>query len=91
MNKNNKYAVCQGCHKPMAPHNGCTVSHIYMNGKKYERIKAGATPGFDDDMSETDVCHDCNAGAGQYHHFGCDMERCPCCLHQVISCDCFLE
>lgn len=34
------------------------------------------------------VCHDCGAREGQLHDFGCDMERCPFCGHQLISCDC---
>lgn len=34
-------------------------------------------------------CHDCGVKEGQIHKFGCDMERCPCCGKQLISCDCF--
>jgi len=33
-------------------------------------------------------CHDCNAKEGQYHELGCDMETCPFCGGQLISCDC---
>lgn len=33
-------------------------------------------------------CHDCNVAVGQYHHPGCDMERCPKCTGQLISCGC---
>lgn len=38
-----------------------------------------------------DRCHDCNIvnAAGNYHHWGCDIERCPKCGQQLISCDCF--
>jgi hypothetical protein len=28
---------------------------------------------------------------GQLHHLGCDMERCPFCGHQLISCPCLDE
>lgn len=31
-------------------------------------------------------CHDCAVGAGQLHVPGCDMERCPLCGGQLISC-----
>lgn len=34
------------------------------------------------------VCHDCGAKEGEVHAYGCDMERCPFCGWQLISCDC---
>lgn len=33
-------------------------------------------------------CHDCQILPGQKHHPGCDMERCPRCRGQLISCNC---
>lgn len=36
-------------------------------------------------------CHDCNILDGGIHHFGCDMEVCPVCGGQFISCGCFDE
>ena len=33
-------------------------------------------------------CHDCYVVAGAFHHPGCDMEVCPKCGGQLISCDC---
>ena len=33
-------------------------------------------------------CHDCRAVPGAVHHHGCDMERCPACGEQSISCGC---
>lgn len=36
-------------------------------------------------------CHDCGITEGQYHLPGCDMERCPFCGGQLISCDCVYE
>jgi hypothetical protein len=36
-------------------------------------------------------CHDCNVLDGGYHHPGCDMERCPRCGGQLISCGCLDE
>lgn len=83
-----KYAICSECSKEMSPGTGCDCSHIFLNGKTYERIKTGDELDFDPNMTADDVCHDCNAGPGQYHHNGCDAERCPACNGQLISCDC---
>lgn len=33
-------------------------------------------------------CHDCWAKEGELHTPGCDMERCPFCGGQLISCEC---
>lgn len=34
------------------------------------------------------VCHDCGCHEGRLHEMGCDMERCPFCGNQLISCFC---
>ena len=36
-------------------------------------------------------CHDCGCHVGDNHTPGCDMERCPKCNGQLISCDCFVK
>jgi len=37
---------------------------------------------------ERHTCHDCGAIEGAVHQYGCDMERCPFCGNQLISCGC---
>jgi len=34
------------------------------------------------------ICHDCGAKEGAIHEYGCDMERCPFCGNQLLSCNC---
>jgi len=37
------------------------------------------------------TCHDCGCKEGEYHISGYDMERCPFCGKQLISCNCCYE
>ena len=43
------------------------------------------------DPYKVEECHDCCCKEGQLHERGCDMERCPFCGGQLISCDCCYE
>lgn len=67
------------CGKEMSEADGCEFSHFeYGDGTVLERVKS----------TMTGRCGDCGAKENYYHHMGCDMERCPGCGKQAISCDC---
>lgn len=59
---------------------------IEIDGKLYDAIKFG------DEKDNFDIpigtCHDCGIKLGEFHHDNCDMEECPYCGHQLISCFC---
>lgn len=38
-----------------------------------------------------DYCDDCGAKQGEYHLANCDLERCPICGEQALTCDCELK
>ena len=60
-----------------------------IRGKAILRVAYGAEP--EDWGADRGPCHDCGATKGQFHIFGCDVERCPVCGGQVIYCECDLD
>jgi hypothetical protein len=42
-------------------------------------------------IKHSERCHDCNIARDGIHHPGCDVEECPKCFGQLISCGCLLE
>lgn len=81
---------CPFCEKVMEVGNGCTVEEYDdMEGGPYQRITYSNETRCGDDFKDTRVfCHDCNVTPGQFHHPGCDMEECPKCHGQAVSCGC---
>ncbi|MEW6016485.1 MAG: hypothetical protein AB1760_00260 [Pseudomonadota bacterium] len=40
-----------------------------------------------DFITYSPTCHDCGAEVGELHELGCDVEECPKCHRQLITCD----
>ena len=73
---------CTDCKKEMQKATTCDKNAIVVNGEVYLRNTEWFGSG--------NRCHDCGIvnKKGNIHHFGCDMERCPRCGRQLISCNC---
>ena len=63
------------------------VTQFIINGDEYNRIRYG----FEEDAMSHPKCDDCGAPRGMLHLLGCDIEACPRCGGQAISCDCFYD
>jgi hypothetical protein len=82
-------AKCEYCNKDMSRAKGCTlpVFDDFPDGLPTLRIKYGDEPQ-DWGAKRGRRCGDCGCQPGNYHHPGCDIEHCPRCLGQAISCRC---
>ena len=79
-------AICRYCESEMRVADGCSEAAIVMaDGTTYEPIRYGDERGW---PRMRDRCGDCNVLAGRVHHHGCDIEHCPRCQRQAITCGC---
>jgi len=62
-----------------------------IKGKLYSPILYGDEEDVWGDVEEGDRCGDCGCEVGQMHFENCDIERCPACQLQFISCDCGIK
>ena len=84
-------AVCKFCNREMLETDGCDCDPIpYAGGESLPRVPYGSEKRADWSVCG-ERCPDCNAKLGQPHHWGCDVEECPRCHHQLITCACTLE
>lgn len=74
-------AKCSDCDQEMLTAKTCTKKMVKISGKLWERNTY---------YDRRKRCHDCGIvnEPGNIHHMGCDVERCPKCDGQLISCEC---
>jgi len=75
--------ICKDCGQEMLTADSCTKEHLTLGCAVVHRN----TEYFDCGVR----CHDCGIvnAKGNIHHLGCDVERCPICRRQLISCGCW--
>jgi hypothetical protein len=81
-------AVCEWCHHEMDTAISCTIGALHRKGRSVELPPYGSEPGW---PSRSDRCGDCGVVLGGWHHPGCDLQLCPQCGDQLLSCDCCFD
>jgi hypothetical protein len=76
-------ATCTDCNQDMLTAESCTVTTVAIDGTVYRRRPWRPGPSWG-----SGPCGDCGVARGGWHHRGCDLERCPCCGGQLLSCGC---
>lgn len=79
---------CKACDQYMRDVERCVNTFVwYADGEKLLAIPY-SNPYFSpfDDLDHR--CHDCGVALGRIHHPGCDLEECPRCHGQLLSCEC---
>lgn len=78
--------TCPACGQDMRDAESCGGPMIQVAGQVYERVRFGQESG--SRWEEFDFCPECGVSHGGLHHPGCDIEECPRCRTQYLSCDC---
>ena len=76
-------AVCSHCNQEKDDHLSCT----------FDQIQIGDNAWYDRDTEhygEGDYCESCGVPneAGNIHHYGCEIEKCPVCGEALATCEC---
>jgi hypothetical protein len=79
--------ICTFCGNDMIHGTTCSEEPLRIGGVQYEPIRWGQEKGYRFRYM-TERCGDCNVPKGAVHHHGCDLEQCPACYSQAISCGC---
>jgi len=80
-------AMCTFCGREMLHGASCSDELLQIGEAELEPIRWGDERGYRF-RYVTDRCGDCGTPKGGVHHHGCDLEQCPACLSQALSCGC---
>lgn len=80
-------AVCTFCELEMTSARSCVIDGIIIDGERFA-LAPYRGPSGRRVAGSADRCGDCGVARGGLHHPGCDLQRCPRCRDQLISCAC---
>ncbi|MFW6323632.1 MAG: hypothetical protein ACOC0U_01085 [Desulfovibrionales bacterium] len=79
-------SICTTCGREMRFAETCTCDEIMIGSVWFRRIPYGReVSGWAVDFER---CPRCNVEEGGMHHPGCELDECPRCRNQYISCAC---
>lgn len=78
-------AVCAFCDQEMNTAKSCKVEALHRGGVPLALKQFGKEFG---GSRKATMCGDCGVARGGYHHPGCDLQPCPSCGDQLLSCGC---
>ena len=78
-------AICTFCELEMTTARSCTVEVFHRDGRPVPLMRYGSEP---DWPHPPPKCGDCGVALGGLHHPGCDLQCCPRCAGQLLSCGC---
>jgi hypothetical protein len=87
-------AVCRRCSREMLATHACmTGEYVGPDGVVFPAIPFGRERGAMRSVAAAGrpACGDCGSIFGQAHHEACDLEQCPACRGQRLTCGCPLE
>jgi len=88
-------AICKYCNLDMKQADGCVLETIPTADGELNPLPFGSEMYLIQQAAFADGtprrCDDCNALPAHYHHPGCDIEECPRCNGQLITCGCMIE
>ena len=82
-------AICRWCEREMTTAASCTATALTHRGVPIAMIPWGTEGGWERRMARAGSrCGDCGVEPHGSHHLGCDLQLCPLCRGQMLSCGC---